>query len=196
MSALDTSTDKDIKKIINIVNAYPVTFRKNATLTQPITINYAITDGTGTPVIDFMYLLSDNIPTVSDTKNLILDKTLNIKYTALESKLYILFGCQLTINKINDVYKYCLDVNGQQIYAFKEKMDRYESFFKTSIRNFLRMVNALYYKSPGVYSGLDLPDCIKIAKKIYDSSVTAFDQYMSTVYQDSKLVDNIINKTV
>jgi hypothetical protein len=190
------ATPNEIKKIINILNSYSVTFRKNPTLTQPIGENFVITQNTGTPVMDFLYLLSDKIPGVSADKNLISDTQVAIKYTAMETKLYILFGCQLMINKLQNVYDNVKDVNGTPIYAFKEKKDRYESFFKTSIRNFLRMVNGLYYKSPGVHSGIDLPDCIHIAKKIYDASVTAFNDYMNTVYQDSKLVDDIVKRTI
>jgi len=190
---MNKSTSKEISNIINIIGAHPIKYVSNPRIIdRNFEINNQVRDGR--EGYDFIYHKLDSLPPVGNL-TLIRDEDVEGKYRAIEDKLYVEFGHELTIYKMRRAYDKLHDLEGQPIHAFKEKMTLFDKFFKTSIKSFLRMVNEMYYKSPGVHSGIPLSKCVEMCKTIYDNTIQVFKGFMKETMADSDFISDFLKSS-
>jgi len=192
-----TLSNADVNKIYSIIcqnmiaiNLNPRSEPKLTTLSynqyelNSIPIARINVNNGGDRTMDFIYETVDALVCVDTTGMLTADPNNSLiaegtgehklKINSIKERLFVELGCQLVMNKINDIYNNVVDINGQKFESYGQKRELYERFFKTSIDNFLRCLNSIYYRKKGFRSGIPLQKCIEMSLESYNNSLELF----------------------
>jgi len=143
----------------------------------------------GVSLKDFAYF-HDHVPIAGKDPVSSKKPEVELSFNSIREHLFTTMGCARHLRILENVRDNFPDANLKS--KFEKQIELYKRFYDYAIRNMLETIHNLYYiNETGKKSTLKLSEAVDLAKKIYDSNLSIFNEFVNTIYKETDLVKKL-----